>query len=192
MIYTINTATNVMFPVIKSAFMLSDEEVYRMINNEHSKLLGKLKKKGVKYSELKRALVPNQEKEKNELCLVFDTMLIQDDFYGNEVFDKLLPLMDKESTYSILIGDYIDILRGGDDSQDILFQNLEESIELVNETVYRYSAQYFIVYINSVTDGQLASIIGGLNEYKAFTGYAFALRLPLPLTHTFAPITHHK
>jgi len=36
-----------MFPVIKSAFKLSDEEVYRMINNEHSKLKYKLKKKGV-------------------------------------------------------------------------------------------------------------------------------------------------
>ena len=41
---------------------------------------------------------------------------IQDDFYGNEVFYKLLPLMDKERTNSILIGDYIDILRKVDDS----------------------------------------------------------------------------
>lgn len=173
MIYTINTATNVMFPVIKSVFKLSDEEVYRMINNEHSKLLDKLQKKGINYSELKRALIPNQKKENNEVCLVFDTMQIKEDFYGNEVFDKLLPLMYKDSTYSVLIGDYIDILREVKDSQKMLFQNLKESIELVNETIFRYSNQYFIVYINSITDGQLSSIIGGLKEYKAFTGYAF-------------------
>jgi len=81
--------------------------------------------------------------------------------------------MDKDSTYSVLIGDYIDILREVKDSQKMLFQNLKESIELVNETLFRYSNQYFIVYINSITDGQLSSIIGGLKEYEAFTGYAF-------------------
>ncbi|MDO4863656.1 MAG: hypothetical protein Q4A05_05760, partial [Ruminococcus sp.] len=127
MIFTINTATNVMFPVIKSAFELSDEEVYKMINNEHSILLDKLKMKDINYTKLKRALIPNQDKDYKEVCLVFDTTQIQDGFYENEVFDKLFPFIDKKSTYSILIGDYIDILREVEDSQEILFQSLAET-----------------------------------------------------------------
>ena len=112
MIYTINTATNVMFPVIKSVFKLSDEEVYRMINNEHSKLLDKLQKKGINYSQLKRALIPNQKKENNEVCLVFDTMQIKEDFYGNEetyfeMFTEWINTLNKElndKSYHDLLG----------------------------------------------------------------------------------------
>lgn len=172
MIYTINASTNVMFPVIKSCFELSDEAVYKMINDEHTILVEKLKKKNIKYDDLKRALIPNQEKGKNEVCFVFDTNKIQSNFYGTEIYDKFIPLLDKESTYSILNGDYSDILSNVKNSQEFLSKIFYDSINLVNETLFYYSNQYFVIYINSITDGQIKNIESGLKSYDAFTGYA--------------------
>lgn len=169
MIFTLNTAGYLFYPVAKDCLGLNDNEVYDMINCEFSIMLERLKNKGIKYDELKKALIPNQDKDNQEVCLIFDTCQIDSDFYGYTVFEKLIPLMNKESTYSILYGDYINI---SNISQNSLFGMLQENLIAHNETIFNHSTQYYLVYINNVTKQQLSSFINGLKEYKWFAGYA--------------------
>lgn len=171
MIYTINTKGFLLYPVAKSYFEMSDENVYEMINEEFITMVNRLKKHGVDYSRLKRALIPNQDKDNNEVCLVFDSSLIDSNWYGLKIYEKLLPVLDKESTYSILAGDYIDILENKE-SQRFLFEILSEVLQVCNDSCYQHNSQYFLIYINSITDNQLKTILEGLQEIEWFYGYA--------------------
>lgn len=169
MIYTINANGYLLYSIAKAAFGMSDEDVYEMINEEFAVMIKSLEKKGVKYSNLKRALVPNQDKNNKEVCLVFDISLIPSSFYGYEIFEKILPLLDKESTYSILAGDYIDIIR----NSQYLCYLLEKEIIKCNASLNYYGGQYYLVYFNSITDSQLKLIINGLRGIDWFYGYIF-------------------
>lgn len=172
MIYIINAAGYLLYPVAKSFFNLSDTDVYAMINDDHLKLLQRLAIKNINYDNLKRALVPNQEKDKKEICFIFDSLQINSNTYGNEIFNKLIPLLDKESTYSILAGDYIDTLKDVSNSQFILKEVLNEMIIKCNSSIYQHSSQYFLIYINSITESQAQFIIDGLKKFGWFYGYA--------------------
>ena len=136
MIYTLNTKDYLLYAVAKSTVEMPDNDVYEMINSEFSVMVSRLKKKGITYNQLKRALIPNQDKDNNEVCLVFDSSLIDSSNYGYDVFNKLLPLLDKNSTYSILAGDYIDIIRGFNNSQEHLFEVFKKSIEFIRKIVF--------------------------------------------------------
>lgn len=109
MIYTFDAKGFLLYPVMKSCFELSDDEVYKTIQDGFLLLLKQLEMKKISYNLLKGALVPNQDKGKFETCLVIDSSQIACGDYGNYVFEKLIPLLDKDSTYSILCGDYIHI-----------------------------------------------------------------------------------
>ena len=81
-------------------------------------------------------------------------------------------MLDKESTYSILCGDYIDILHGKYESQLRLRQALNEVIYRCNRSRYQYSGQYYLIYFNRLTGNQRWMIIKELLEYPWFTGFA--------------------
>ena len=173
MIYTLNTNGYLLYPVAKTSLKLSDREVYDMINSEFLTMVNRLDEKGVDYDKLKRALIPNQDKDNNEVCFVFDSNLTDSDWYGYKIFSKLIPLMDKKSTYSILAGDYIDISRRNDaEMQVYLHKALSEVIDVWNESTYKHSSQYFLVYINSITKNQIVDILRELKNEKWFYGYA--------------------
>ena len=172
MIYTFDAKGFLLYPVMKSYFNLSDEAVYESIQDGFNTLLNQLNMKNVSYSSLKGALVPNQDKNKFEICFVFDSAQIESNDYGNYVFEKLIPLMDKESTYSILYGDYIDFLyKFRLDSQKILQYELDEVLTRCHKSEYRNSSQYFFVYINRLTEGQRLKIFEGLFPYTWFIGF---------------------
>ena len=172
MIYTLNTKDYVLYSVAKSTVEMPDNDVYEMINSEFAIMVSRLEEKGITYNQLKRALIPNQDKDNNEVCLVFDSSLIDSFDYGYDVFNKLLPLLDKNSTYSILAGDYIDIIRGFNNSQKHLFEVFKKSIVKCTDSIYLQSNQYYLIYINSITNNQLSSIISELKKVEYFYGYA--------------------
>lgn len=158
-IYTFNTSDSVRYSVMKSGFNLSDKEVYHVISDAFELLQKQLSIKKIQYEKLKGALIPNQDKDKFETCLIIDSSQIKNDNYGQYVFEKLLPLLDKESTYSILCGDYIDILHGKYESQLRLRQALNEVIYRCNRSRYQYSGQYYLIYFNRLTGNQRWMIV---------------------------------
>lgn len=173
MIYSFNAKDNVMYSVIKSSFGLSDEAVYKTIQDEFSVLLKRLSCKKVSYEKLKGALVPNQEANMYETCLVVDWMQIDDCNYGGLVFNALLPLLDKDSTCSILCGDYIDNLHTVDSSSQYHLRTaLNEVLVRCNGSRYQHSSQYFLIYFNRLTGNQRERIVEGLLQYPWFTGFA--------------------
>lgn len=173
MIYSFNAKDNVMYPVMKNSFGLSDEAVHKTIQDEFSVLQKRLSCKKLAYEKLKGALVPNQDVDKYETCLVVDWTLIDDCGYGRVVFNKLLPLLDKKSTYSVLCGDYIDNLHTVDSSSQYHLRTaLNEVLVRCNGSGYRHSSQYFLIYFNRLTGNQRERIVEGLLKYPWFTGFA--------------------
>jgi len=171
-IYSINNRSNVLYSVTKQTFEMSDKDIYKMIQAEFHKTCDRLKIKQIEYSALKKALVPNQEKKRHELCLVIDSLLVNNSFYGYFVFKELLKSIDKNSTYSILTGDYIDRFKTAN-SQENLYEILYENLNVVNPSSYMSSNQYFLIYFNSVTDKQATTIVDSLKQNNWFHGYAY-------------------
>lgn len=170
MIFTLNAKDNIIFPIMKSTFKLSEVAMYRNIEMMYEELLARLRKKGVAYESLKGALIPNQDKDKFETCFVFDSFKIKDNYYGRQIFSKLIPLMDKKSTYSILCGDYIDTSKKNN-SQQTLDKWLRKVLTVVNTTDFKHSSQYYLVYFNRLTRGQRQVFIDGLSNEEWFVGY---------------------
>ena len=190
MIYTFNARGFVLYPVLKSYFELSDKDVYNTIRNGFDILQKQLDLKKISYDALKGALIPNQDKDKFETCFVFDSTQIDSFDYGYQVFEKFIPLLDKESTYSILAGDYIDIFKKQDNSQIMLNQALNDVLERYHGSVYHYSNQYYLIYINRLTRNQRQKIIEGLNTYPWFTGFADLTHSSLFKTLISNTLTH--
>lgn len=166
-IYRFNTSNDCLFPVMKKCFGLSDMDIYYTIESEFDVFRRRLSYKKISYEKLKLALIPNQDKDRKEICFVFDSDKIESDGYARYIFDVLIPLLDKESTYSILYGDYIDIL----DNQSMLHKFLDETMVCYRHTEYRYSAQFFLVYFNRLTKNQYERIVEGLAQKPWFIGY---------------------
>lgn len=173
MIYSFDAKGFLLYPVMKSAFGLSNEDVYKAIQDGFEVLQKQLALKKIPYDLLKGALIPNQDKDKFETCFVFDSAQIDSADYGYYVFEKLLPLLDKESTYSILCGDYVDFLyKYRDDSQRLLRSEINDVLARCHKSKYMHSSQYYLIYINRLTGGQRLKIVEGLYPYSWFTGFA--------------------
>lgn len=158
---------------MKSYFELSDDDVYKTIQDGFKLLLDQLAIKKISYDSLKRALVPNQDKDRFETCFVIDSAQIDRCDYGYYVFEKLIPLLDKESTYSILCGDYIDLSsKYQSNSQLQLRYEMNKVLSRCHESEYRHSSQYFLIYINRLSGSQRLKIVETLYLYQWFTGFA--------------------
>lgn len=173
MIYTFNAKGYILYPVMKSYFNLNAKDVYITIQNGLKILKKQLSMKGISYDELKGALIPNQERNKFETCFIFDSNQIALDDYGHYIFEKLIPLLDKKSTYSVLCGDYIDfICKYQSNSQRMLYSVMKDVLTRCNNSKFIHSSQYFLIYINRLTKNQRSKIIEEFSQYSWFTGFA--------------------
>lgn len=194
MIYTFNTRGNTLYPVMKNCFTLSDNDIYYTINYDFSLLIQRLKIKGIDYKKLKHALIPNQNKKKKEICFVIDSTLIDSCWYSYDVFKILIPILktDKfsQSTFSILYGDYTNMLTKLD-AQCVLKQMLHENLIKYNESKYELSDQYFLIYINGLTNNQIQEIAENMKLYKWFLGIidvTYQSRFKSYLSHILIPL----
>ena len=185
MIYTLNARGFVMLQVMKQTFDLDDLHVYNEINNIHLLLCELLNKKGIKYEGLKSALIPPHG-DKFDIAFVFDSSKIADSWYGYTVFDSLIPALNKESTYSILVGDII----ADSINQLVIKKLLFENMIQCNDSLFQHSTQYYVVYINNLTLGQIANINEILKDKSFYIGYidmTFNSILKTIIAHCLAP-----
>ena len=165
-IHTLNARGNIMLEVMRDHFGLKPHHMQREIQAMRHTLEELLAKKGISYDKLKSALVP--DRKRREIALVFDTMSIESSCYGREVFEKIIPLLEKKSNHSILVGDYLD--RPG--QADQLFSAIEEAVQLRRSVEFNHPTQFFIVYLNNLTDAMVRRFDDGLTGYRAYVGYA--------------------
>lgn len=165
-IHTLDARDNIMLEVLRDHFKLSPEEMFREIQQQRLDVEEILKRKGISYDLLKSALVPDRQRK--EIALVFDSMSIKSSWYGNDVFKRLIPLFEKKSNHSVLAGDYLD--HGQRTAQ--LFDAFEESVSLRRDIEFVHPTQFYIVYINNLTDAMIKRFDDGLRGYDAYVGIA--------------------
>lgn len=165
-IHTLNARGNVMLEVIRDHFNVKPDRMLFEIQAMRQQVVSALKLKGVDYDDLRAALVP--DREKLEIALIFDTMKIERSWYGYEVFKHIIPLLDPRTKNSILSGDYI----GENGQQDILFNAFREAVFPVRPVDYQHSSQFYVVYINNLTEAAFEKLVEGLLEFDAFVGFA--------------------
>ncbi len=137
----------------------------REINAIFSTLLEILKAKRIDYSSLKNALVPRPDQI--EAAFVFDRTEIKSGWYGLEVFERILPALDVNATHSVLCGD----LCGDADMQDGLYKAFSREVTLARSCTWRRSNQFYIVYINNLSDQRLSNICNALSQYGGYVGW---------------------
>ena len=167
-IFTLDARDNILLETITGYFNLNENQVYDEINGAFRECISILNKKGINYQDLKNALIPSSDR--NEIALVFDIEKIESSWYGLPVFENILPLLNKQSSNSVLSGDYI-----GDDllSEKLRLSFIEEIIS-DKEIDYLHHSQFYIVYINNLSDKMVETINDGLKQYYPYVGY-FAL-----------------
>lgn len=163
-IFTLDARDNILLEFIKSYFSMDDKQINSEINNTLQYVISILKRKGINYQELKSALVPS---EKNEIALIFDTKQIESSWYGLPVMSAVLPLFDKNSSHSVLVGDYI----GKNDMIRRLHSEFFENIKTLKQINYQHHSQFYIVYINNMSNKMVETFNNRLNSFTPYVGY---------------------
>jgi len=164
-IHTLGARDNVMLEVIRDYFGLGSGHMHEMIKAMLAQVEQILLSKGVKYSELKHALVPKPHRR--EIMMVFDSTRIGNMWYGYPIHSELIPLFLERSNHSVLVGDYL----GSNSIQGILYQLLSSSIMLASDLEFSHSSQFFLVYINNLTDKMVEGFHSGLAQFDPYVGY---------------------
>ena len=146
-------------------YQLSYTEMHNQINLQFIQLQEELLKKKIKYEELKNILTPS--KDKKEICLIFDSSQITSSWYGLSVFEKILPIIKTFDKTSVSVGD----LLGENSQQEMIYKFFNKEIIRVNDSKFEYSNQYFLVYLNNLSNSKVNMLIDSLKNYKPFTGY---------------------
>ena len=173
-IFTLDARENIFLESMKAHSNLSSKEIHKEIRGLFENLIDILKEKNIHYDNLKKALTPSTDK--NEIAFVFDISQIKSSSYGSDVFLHILPWIEQDSTFSCLCGDYI----GNNENQKFMKDIFLNELNEVNNTTYRHSTQFFIVYFNNISNRQLTILKEGLAQYKPFTGY-FNLNFSSPV-----------
>lgn len=164
-IFTIDARDNIMLELSFDYYDFDYETMHTEINSIFQETVNVLKSKSINYNDLKSCLTPSIEKK--EIIFVFDRYQITNNWYGNEVFNLIIPLFDRQSSHSILCGDYIDHTLG----QERLYKEFISEIEIRNNYNYVHSNQFYFVYINNLTKKMLNTFDVGLKKFKPFIGY---------------------
>ena len=177
--HTLNARDNMRLERMRDSLLIGPASMRHVIEDLLAQTERILASKGIQYSDLKSALVPNLKRR--EIALVFDWLNMQESLYGHRIFRELIPHLLKLSNHSILAGDYV----GRNDVQDLLHEFFCESVQQVKNVEWHDSNQFFIVYINNLTDNMISTLPNKLAGFEPFVGFAdmtFASRFKLYLS----------
>lgn len=167
MIYTLNARDNIKLQMMKQAFELNSKEIMKLINSDFEKTKSVLSDKGISYEELGSVLTPPHKSNRKEIVLCFDTSIIADCWYGNDIIKNILPYISKKRCHALFQGDFC----VNSKINQYAFGCLRENISLIRNFSTSYCPQYFLVYINNVIEEEIACLVKGLESYEAFIGY---------------------
>lgn len=164
-IHMLNARDNVIMSLISSTPNIN---MHTEINSDFQILLNTLNRKGIDYDKLSKALIPLRDENKYEFAFIFNNKYFNDTmFYGEKIINKILSVINTESTQSILVGDYIKLEKI---EEKFLKEIFLEKIEYINQCEYICSDQFYIVYINNLTKKQANKMIENLKNEKYFVG----------------------
>lgn len=162
-IFTLDARDNVLLEVISKD--VDRTSIYKFINQTFDEMVLILDQKGIKYSDLKNSLIPHHDKR--EVAFVFNRLDIDSGWYGNDVFNQIIPLLNKESSHSILVGDMLGFKKYKEKIKEEFLSNLVKA----RDFEYKVQHQFYLVYLNNLTDEMVKSINEGLLKYKPYVGF---------------------
>jgi hypothetical protein len=173
-IHTLDARANIFLEVMTDYLGLSEPQVFAQVRGMAVTLQNILAAKGLSYADLKPALVPSSTRE--ERAFVFDGGL-SGSMYGKDAIESTLPLLGRESTHSILAGDWI--------AETTIFQQaiLASPSVQASETLlsHRFVGTPFVILLNNLSMAQAEAIRLGLQaKSSSFVG-ALNLNLASPL-----------
>lgn len=80
-----------------------------------------------------------------------------------------MPLFDINSNNSVLAGDYGTATRN---NEELLAKAFIEAVVPVRDVAYRHSGQFYIIYINNLTDEMVSRFELGLRSFAGYVGLA--------------------
>jgi hypothetical protein len=166
-VHTVNGWDSILKPE-RDYFKISPERMFLELNRLLTETEAILASKCIRYADLRTALVP--QLHRREMALLFDTRDIRQSYgsYGSLIHKAILRLFPKESNHTVLDGDYIDI---GNGRQNLLFDMLKEGLVPAKDIVYRRSSEFYIVYINNLTDRMVETFHTHLSTFAPYAGY---------------------
>ncbi|CAA0218316.1 hypothetical protein LVK03_13825 [Tenacibaculum maritimum] len=164
-IFTLNAREHIFLEFTKDYFELNDEIMHSQINAMFDDLVTVLSLKNINYLELKNCLIPKNDRK--EIGLIFDTSKTKSNWYGNEVYKEIIPILNKKSSHSVLCGDFI----GKNELQGNLHYNFFNKIIQTKNIEYQHSSQFYIIYINNLSDKMFSDLTESLNNFEPFVGY---------------------
>ena len=166
-LHTLNARNHGMLEVMRDYFNLGSKQMLREIQEMRYSVEEVLAKKGIKYDDLRSALVPAR-RDHREIALVFDNTAIDASWYGLEVMKRVIPLFNRESNHSVLMGDYLD----ASSHKEQLFKAFRQTVELRRDVHFQHPTQFFIVYINNLTKHMVECFDNNLSQYCGYVGIA--------------------
>ncbi len=164
-IFTLEARSHMLLEVVAAQFKMTDEQVFRDIQGAHQELIQVLASKGIKYQDLRNALVPTTNR--NERAYLFNWEKAQAANYGRVIMEHALPAFDPRSSHSVLLGDWI--------------YNREHNAWSVGElqkalagAAAPYTGQghdIYIVYANNLTAVQADALHGAFQLLPAYLGF---------------------
>lgn len=164
-IHTVDARDNIMLQFVRDQFDVSPAVMHREIRGLHAETVRLLAAKGIDYAKLNKALVP--QPDRREIALVFDTLHMQESWYGLPIHKRLLPALHRKSSRSILCGDYI-----GEVPQSLMRARLLHELNVVRSFEYRHGTQFYIVYVNNLSDAMFTSLDQAFRDFEPYVGYA--------------------
>jgi len=166
-VHTIEARGNVMLEVLQDYFKLDDEQLRREIVTAVEYTTAALLKRGVKYRDLRAVLTP--QTDRHEIALLFDTLRIDEGWYGLPVQQHLLPLLAPTGSHSILLGD----LLGSNEQQPWIRSQLITHLRPSGaQFQFRHSTQFYCVYINNCSADVVRILNEGFCSFAPYVGYA--------------------
>jgi len=161
-IFILDARDNVLLEVVSKD--IDKTAMYKLINKTFDEMVLLLDQKGVKYRELKNALIPHHDKK--EIAFVFNRLDIESGWYGNDVFTQIIPLLSKESSHSILVGDML----GFEQYKEKIKEEFLKDLIKTRDVEYKAQHQFFLVYLNNLTDEMVKNLNNGLLKYRPYVG----------------------
>jgi hypothetical protein len=165
-IFTLNARSNVFLLITRDHFKIQSSRMFDLIQEMFADLQAILLRKRINYVDLKSALVPSTNRR--EIAFIFDSARVKGTWYGGQIFERVIPLLSKESNHCILHGDYI----GESEHRTLLYEAFAENIRPVRDVAFRHPNDFFIVYINNLSDRMFQTLQTGLRQYEPYVGHA--------------------
>jgi len=164
-IFTLEARSHVLLEVMAEHFKMTDEQVFRGIQNSHRELVQVLASKGIKYKDLRNALIPTANR--NERAYLFNWSKVDAANYGRVIIEHALPVFDPRSSHSVLLGDWL----YHKEHNGWAIDELRKSLDGAAEPYTGHGHDLYIVYVNNMSDAHAEALHSHFQALPAYVGF---------------------